>query len=226
MKKNIDFNNPENDQFLEIMKELMETSELKKIMPAISMFGSARTESSDKYYQMAEEVSYDLSNQGFSIISGGGPGIMEAINKGAYRGKSNSIGLNIILPHEQEPNKFQDISFNFKYFFTRKVMFVKYASAYIVFPGGFGTLDELFEVMTLMQTGKIQHFPIILVGESFWRDSLLWIKKELLQNKLIGEDDLNLFKLVDSKNDIKQCIEDFYTSEGNNYCLIEHKNLL
>lgn len=226
MKKNIDFNNPENDQFLEIMKELMETSELKKIMPAISMFGSARTEPSDKYYQMAEEVSYDLSNQGFSIISGGGPGIMEAINKGAYRGKSNSIGLNIILPHEQEPNKFQDISFNFKYFFTRKVMFVKYASAYIVFPGGFGTLDELFEVMTLMQTGKIQHFPIILVGESFWRDSLLWIKKELLQNKLIGEDDLNLFKLVDSKDDIKQCIEDFYTSEGNNYCLIEHKNLL
>lgn len=226
MKKNIDFNNPENDQFLEIMKELMETSELKKIMPAISMFGSARTESSDKYYQMAEEVSYDLSNQGFSIISGGGPGIMEAINKGAYRGKSNSIGLNIILPHEQEPNKFQDISFNFKYFFTRKVMFVKYASAYIVFPGGFGTLDELFEVMTLMQTGKIQHFPIILVGESFWRDSLLWIKKELLQNKLIGEDDLNLFKLVDSKDDIKQCIEDFYTSDGNNYCLIEHKNLL
>ena len=226
MKKNIDFNNPENDQFLEIMKELMETSELKKIMPAISMFGSARTEPSDKYYQMAEEVSYDLSNQGFSIISGGGPGIMEAINKGAYRGKSNSIGLNIILPHEQEPNKFQDISFNFKYFFTRKVMFVKYASAYIVFPGGFGTLDELFEVMTLMQTGKIQHFPIILVGESFWRDSLLWIKKELLQNKLIGEDDLNLFKLVDSKDDIKQCIEDFYTSDGNNYCLIEHKNLL
>ena len=226
MKKNIDFNNPENDQFLEIMKELMETSELKKIMPAISMFGSARTESSDKYYQMAEEVSYDLSNQGFSIISGGGPGIMEAINKGAYRGKSNSIGLNIILPHEQEPNKFQDIGFNFKYFFTRKVMFVKYASAYIVFPGGFGTLDELFEGMTLMQAGKIQHFPIILVGESFWRDSLLWIKKELLQNKLIGEDDLNLFKLVDSKDDIKQCIEDFYTSDGNNYCLIEHKNLL
>jgi len=226
MKKDIDINNPEHNQFLEIMKELMETSELKKIMPAISMFGSARTKSSDKYYQMAEEVSHDLSNQGFSIISGGGPGIMEAINKGAYRGKSNSIGLNIILPHEQEPNKYQDISFNFKYFFTRKVMFVKYASAYIVFPGGFGTLDELFEVMTLMQTGKIQHFPIILVGESFWRDSLLWIKKELLQNKLIGEDDLNLFKLVDSKDDIKQCIEDFYTSEGNNYCLIEHKNLL
>jgi len=226
MKKDIDINNPEHNQFLEIMKELMETSELKKIMPAISMFGSARTKSSDKYYQMAEAVSYDLSNQGFSIISGGGPGIMEAINKGAYRGKSNSIGLNIVLPHEQEPNKYQDISFNFKYFFTRKVMFVKYASAYIVFPGGFGTLDELFEVMTLMQTGKIQHFPIILVGESFWRDSLLWIKKELLQNKLIGEDDLNLFKLVDSKDDIKQCIEDFYTSEGNNYCLIEHKNLL
>tara|TARA_B100000035_G_scaffold284509_1_gene267467 strand:+ start:647 stop:1327 length:681 start_codon:yes stop_codon:yes gene_type:complete len=226
MKKNIDFNNPENDQFLEIMKELMETSELKKIMPAISMFGSARTESSDKYYQMAEEVSYDLSNQGFSIISGGGPGIMEAINKGAYRGKSNSIGLNIILPHEQEPNKFQDISFSFKYFFTRKVMFVKYASAYIVFPGGFGTLDELFEVMTLMQTGKIQHFPIILVGKNFWKDSILWIKKELLQNRLIGENDLNLLKLVDSKDEIKQCIEDFYTSEGNNYCLIEHKNLL
>lgn len=226
MKKDIDINNPEHYQFLQIMKELMETSELKKIMPAISMFGSARTKSSDKYYQMAEAVSYDLSNQGFSIISGGGPGIMEAINKGAYRGKSNSIGLNIVLPHEQEPNKYQDISFNFKYFFTRKVMFVKYASAYIVFPGGFGTLDELFEVMTLMQTGKIQHFPIILVGESFWRDSLLWIKKELLQNKLIGEDDLNLFKLVDSKDDIKQCIEDFYTSEGNNYCLIEHKNLL
>ena len=151
---------------------------------------------------------------------------MEAINKGAYRGKSNSIGLNIILPNEQEPNRYQDISFNFKYFFTRKVMFVKYASAYVVFPGGFGTLDELFEVMTLMQTRKIQQFPIILVGKDFWADSLLWIRKKLLGNNLIGSNDLNLIKLVDNKDDIKQCIEDFYTSEGNNYCLIEHKNLL
>ena len=226
MKKTIDINNPENDQFLEIMRELMETSELKKIMPAISMFGSARTKATDKYYLMAEEVAYDLSNLGFSIISGGGPGIMEAINKGAYKGKSNSIGLNIILPHEQEPNSYQDISFNFKYFFTRKVMFVKYASAYVVFPGGFGTLDELFEVMTLMQTKKIQQFPIILVGNDFWSESLVWIKKQLLGNNLIGDEDLNLIKLVDNKDDIKQCIEDFYTSEGNNYCLIEHKNLL
>ena len=226
MKKTIDINNPENDQFLEIMKELMETSELKKIMPAISMFGSARTKTTDKYYLMAEKVAYDLSNLGFSIISGGGPGIMEAINKGAYKGKSNSIGLNIILPHEQEPNSYQDISFNFKYFFTRKVMFVKYASAYVVFPGGFGTLDELFEVMTLMQTKKIQQFPIILVGHDFWSESLVWIKKQLLGNNLIGDEDLNLIKLVDNKDDIKQCIEDFYTSEGNNYCLIEHKNLL
>jgi hypothetical protein len=226
MKKTIDIDNPENDQFLEIMKELMETSELKKIMPAISMFGSARTKNTDKYYLMAEKVAYDLSNLGFSIISGGGPGIMEAINKGAFKGKSNSIGLNIILPHEQEPNSYQDISFNFKYFFTRKVMFVKYASAYVVFPGGFGTLDELFEVMTLMQTNKIQQFPIILVGKDFWSESLVWIKKQLLGNSLIGDEDLNLIKLVDNKEGIKQCIEDFYTSEGNNYCLIEHKNLL
>ena len=222
MKKTIDINNSENDQFLEIMRELMETSELKKIMPAISMFGSARTKTTDKYYLMAEEVAYDLSNLGFSIISGGGPGIMEAINKGAYKGKSNSIGLNIILPHEQDPNSYQDISFNFKYFFTRKVMFVKYASAYVVFPGGFGTL----EVMTLMQTRKIQQFPIILVGKDFWSESLAWIKKQLLGNSLVGDEDLNLIKLVDNKDDIKQCIEDFYTSEGNNYCLIEHKNLL
>ena len=202
MKKTIDINNSENDQILDIMKELMETSELKKIMPAISMFGSARTKDKDKYYQMAEDVAYDLSNLGFSIISGGGPGIMKAINKGAYRGKSNSIGLNIILPNEQEPNRYQDISFNFKYFFTRKVMFVKYASAYVVFPGGFGTLDELFEVMTLMQTRKIQQFPIILVGKDFWTDSLLWIRKKLLGNNLIGSNDLNLIKLVYNKDDI------------------------
>jgi len=172
MKKTIDINNPENDQFLEIMRELMETSELKKIMPAISMFGSARTKMTDKYYLMAEDVAYDLSNLGFSIISGGGPGIMEAINKGAYKGKSNSIGLNIILPHEQEPNSYQDISFNFKYFFTRKVMFVKYASAYVVFPGGFGTLDELFEALTLNQL-QIEQKPVGILNINGYFDATL-----------------------------------------------------
>ncbi len=226
MKKIIDINNTENDQFLDIMKELMETSELKKIMPAISMFGSARTKHKDKYYLMAEDVAYDLSNLGFSIISGGGPGIMEAINKGAFRGKSNSIGLNIILPHEQEPNRYQDISFNFKYFFTRKVMFVKYASAYVVFPGGFGTLDELFEVMTLMQTGKIKQFPVILVGKKFWSDSMEWIEKDLLANNMINASDLKLISLVDSEDEINQCIEEFYVGNEHYYCLEERDNLL
>ena len=215
MKKTIDINNPENDQFLEIMRELMETSELKKIMPAISMFGSARTKKTDKYYLMAEDVAYDLSNLGFSIISGGGPGIMEAINKGAYKGKSNSIGLNIILPHEQEPNSYQDISFNFKYFFTRKVMFVKYASAYVVFPGGFGTLDELFEAITLIQTHKIEKFPIILVGTKFWSGLLNWIKQTLLdETNNISKKDLDLIHLVDTKEEVIDILEQFHKSYG------------
>jgi len=213
-------------EFEPIIKEVLEISGHNKIMPAISMFGSARTKPTDKYYKMAESIAYKLSNLGFSILSGGGPGIMEAINKGAFAGKSLSIGLNIHLPNEQAPNQYQDMSFNFHYFFTRKIMFVKYASAYVVFPGGFGTLDELFEVLTLMQTGKIKQFPVILVGKEFWSDSMEWIEKDLLANNMINTSDLKLISLVDSEDEINQCVEEFYAGNKHYYCLEERDNLL
>ena len=216
----------EEKELLVIMKEMRMISGHKEIMPAISMFGSARTKSTDRYYIMAENIAYKLSNMGLSVISGGGPGIMEAVNKGAFHGKSHSIGLNINLPKEQGANKYQNISFNFHYFFTRKVMFVKYSSAYIVFPGGIGTLDELFEVMTLMQTGKIKHFPIILVGKEFWSDSMEWMKKDLLTNNMINASDLKLITLVDSEDEVNQCIEEFYARNEHHYCLEERQNLL
>lgn len=199
----------------EIMAEFVEATErLKEITPAVSIFGSARTKSNKPYYQLTEEIARQLSDAGFSVISGGGPGIMEAANKGAFPGKSPSIGLNIELPHEQTRNPYQDISQNFRHFFMRKVMFVKYASAYVVMPGGFGTLDELLEALTLIQTGKTRKIPIILVGTEFWAGMIEWFKTTLVSEGMIEEEDLDLIQLIDQPKDVVAAIFKHYETRG------------
>lgn len=185
---------------------------LAKIGPCVAIFGSARLSPENKYYKMAEETAYLLVKKGFGIITGGGPGIMEAGNKGAHFGGGKSVGLNIILPNEQKANQFidQDKSLDFNYFFVRKTMFMRYSQGYIAFPGGFGTLDEVSEAITLIQTNKLISFPIVLVGKDFWDGLVNWFKKELLSNQLISENDLNIFHVVDTVEDAVKIIENFY----------------
>lgn len=187
---------------------------LSKIGPCVSIFGSARTPETDKYYQMAEEIASKLIRQGFGVITGGGPGIMEAGNKGAFSQGGKSVGLNIDLPHEQFHNPYidQDKLINFDYFFVRKVMFIRYSQGFVVMPGGFGTLDELFEALTLIQTHKIGRFPIVLVGKEFWGGLVDWIKGTLLdQAKNISPQDMDLFKLVDTADEAVAVIDEFYS---------------
>ncbi|MCK5231698.1 MAG: TIGR00730 family Rossman fold protein [Desulfobulbaceae bacterium] len=174
------------------------------IRPAVSIYGSARTKSSDKYYKFALTVSHKLVESGYAIITGGGPGIMEAANKGASEAnvEGASIGLNINLPFEQAPNPFADVQMNFKYFFVRKVMFIKYAMAFICMPGGFGTLDELFEALTLIQTKRIKGFPIVLVGSEFWKGGVEWIKESFLKRGTIDKEDLEIFKILDDPDEV------------------------
>ncbi len=199
----------------EIMAEFVDATErLKEIRPAVSIFGSARTQPDSPYYQLTEDIARLLSDAGFSVISGGGPGIMEAANKGAFAGKSPSIGLNIELPHEQTRNPYQDVSQNFKHFFMRKVMFVKYASAYVVMPGGFGTLDEVMEAITLVQTGKTLKIPIILVCEPFWRGLIDWIKTTLVNEGMIVASDLDLIQVIDDPAMIVEAIFKHYETRG------------
>ncbi len=199
----------------EIMAEFVGATEsLKQITPAVSIFGSARTKPDHPYYKMAEDIACKLSDAGFSVISGGGPGIMEAANKGGYAGISPSIGLNIMLPHEQTSNDFQDISINFQHFFMRKVMFVKYASAYVVLPGGFGTLDELMEVITLIQTGKSRKIPIILVYSDFWRGLMDWLQGRLVGEGMADAEDMKLIQLIDDPKAIVDAIFKHYESRG------------
>ena len=194
-----------------IMAEFVDGfQKLSIVQPAVSIFGSARTSRDHPWYQLGEEISYQLSEAGFSVISGGGPGLMEAVNKGAFMGKSPSIGLNIELEREQKPNKFQDISLMFKYFFTRKVMFVKYASAYVVLPGGFGTLDELAEILTLIQTGKTKRIPIILVGSGFWKGLLDWFDHSMVAAGTITTEDLALINVIDDPQQVVNAIFDYY----------------
>ena len=199
----------------EIMAEFVgATEKLKQITPAVSIFGSARTKPEHPYYKLTEEIALQLSNAGFSVISGGGPGVMEAANKGAFAGRGTSVGLNIELPFEQTDNPYQDIGINFQHFFMRKVMFVKYASAFVVLPGGFGTLDELMEAITLVQTGKTRKIPIILVGKAFWSGLLDWLKNTLVAEGMAGTSDLALIQLIDEPKDIVEAIFKHYEATG------------
>lgn len=187
-----------------IMAEFVEALELMQdVDPAVSIFGSARTKPSNRYYKMATKLAEKCSDAGFSVITGGGPGIMEAANRGAKNAGGRSIGLNIQLPHEQDPNPYQDLSIDFRYFFIRKFMFVKYASAYVIFPGGFGTLDELFEALTLIQTDKIKDFPVVLVGTDFWSGLLDWIRDTMvIANKTVSPRDLDLCYITDDLDEV------------------------
>jgi uncharacterized protein (TIGR00730 family) len=178
------------------------------------MFGGARVPQDNRYYALAESIARKLSDAGFSVISGGGPGTMEAANKGAYFGESPSIGLNIRLPHEQVSNAYQDISHTFQHFFARKVMFVKFATAYVFLPGGFGTLDELTETLTLIQTGKIRKVPVVLVHEPFWRDLLAWFRGTLVTERTISPEDMDLMQIIDEPDAVVEAIFNFYEKRG------------
>ncbi len=194
-----------------IMGEFVEGFEtLRPVWPSVSIFGSARARKGDHYYQEAVRIAEALSNAGFSIISGGGGGIMEAANYGAKKGSGDSIGLNIRLPEEQKPNSYADTVIHFNYFFARKVMFVKYACAFVALPGGFGTLDEVFEALTLKQTGKIHDFPVILFGTDYWKGLLRWIKQQALRERMVSRRDLSLFKLTDDVDEVVHLIERHY----------------
>jgi uncharacterized protein (TIGR00730 family) len=202
-------------KIFQIMAEFVEGFErLGQIKPSVSIFGSARTPPDHPYYKLAEDIALALSESGFSVVSGGGPGIMEAANKGAFAGPSPSIGLNIILPHEQAGNEYQDIGLNFRHFFSRKVMFVKYASAYVVLPGGFGTLDELAEILTLVQTGKTRRIPIILVHRPFWEGLVGWFRDTLTRERTIDPEDLNLFQILDKPQEVVDAIFAHYDKRG------------
>jgi len=183
---------------LRILSEFVEGFDaLNEVGPAITVFGSARTLRTDPYYKAGEELGAALARRGFAVITGGGPGMMEAVNKGAHDAGGLSVGANIELPHEQSLNKYVDLGVEFRYFFVRKNMFVKYARGFVIFPGGYGTLDELFESLTLAQTGKIEHFPIVLFGSAYWKGLLEWLKKEVLATGAIAPDDLKLMTLTD-----------------------------
>ncbi len=188
--------------------------ELADIGKAVTVFGSARLKPESDTYQKAQELAAQLAKNGYSILTGGGPGIMEAANRGAMEVEGRSVGLNIDLPHEQAPNPYLTDSVDFKYFFVRKVMLVKYSTAFVIFPGGFGTLDELFEALTLIQTHKIKPFPVYLVGVEYWRGLLQWLQGTLLRNGTISEQDMHLFKVVDDISTIPDEIEQYYRSEN------------
>ena len=202
-------------KIFQIMAEFVEGFErLAPIKPSVSIFGSARTAPEHPHYKLAENIARALSDAGFSVVSGGGPGIMEAANKGAFAGPSPSIGLNIMLPHEQVGNPYQDIALNFRHFFSRKVMFVKYASAYVVLPGGFGTLDELAEILTLVQTGKSRKIPIILVHRPFWEGLIDWFTNTLVEEGTISAADTGLFKVLDKPREVVDAIFTHYEKRG------------
>jgi uncharacterized protein (TIGR00730 family) len=209
------FDSREAWRVLAIMAEFAAATErLRGIRPAVSMFGSARIHAGHPYFTKAEKIARMLSDAGFAVISGGGPGLMEAANRGAHGGRSPAIGLNITLPHEKGGNEFQDIHFNFRYFFARKMMFVRFATAYVVLPGGFGTLDELSECLTLVQTGKARRIPIILVGGNFWRGLLDWLREYPLAEGMLNADDLDLMQIIEEPEAIVEAIFSFYEKRG------------
>ena len=199
-----------------IMAEFVEGfDELSTIGPAVSIFGSARIKPGEKYYELASDTAREIVKAGFAVITGGGGGIMEAANKGASDAGGKSIGLNIELPMEQKPNKYQNLSLNFRYFFCRKVMFSKYANGFIVMPGGFGTMDEFFESMVLIQTLKQAHFPVILMGTNFWSGLIEWIKEQMLDNNsYISPEDMDVFTIEDDPVKVAEIIVDFQKTNG------------
>jgi uncharacterized protein (TIGR00730 family) len=210
-----------------IMSEFVEATErLSAIRPAVSIFGSARLPEGHPYYVLAESIARRLSDAGFSVISGGGPGIMEAASKGAYFGKSLSVGLNMQLPLEQRANPYQDVSQTFNHFFARKVMFVKFASAYVVLPGGFGTLDELMEALTLIQTGKTRRIPLIMVQADYWRGLLDWFRARLVAEGMISAEDLDLIQVIDDPQQVVDAIFKHYERRGFEPLPAEHELLL
>lgn len=206
-----DFTKEDPWRIFRIMSEFVDGfEELSNIKEAVTIFGSARFKPSNKYYKLADDTAYLMAKSGFSVITGAGPGIMEAANKGANRAKGDSVGLNILIPTAQKPNKYVTRSVEFKYFFCRKVMFIKYTKAIIVFPGGFGTLDELFEGITLVQTERIEPLPVILVGGEYWKDLLKWINNKLLPRDAIEKKDLTIFSVADTPEEILAIIRKFY----------------
>jgi len=202
-------------RMFEIIAEFVTATErLQTIQPAVAMFGSARITPGHPYYRTAEDIARRLSEAGFSVISGGGPGIMEAVNKGAYEGASPSVGLNIQLPHEQSGNPYQDVSHTFQHFFARKVMFVKLSCAFVMMPGGFGTLDELMEVLTLVQTGKIRKVPVILVNSGYWKGLIDWVRERLVAEGMVGVEDPDLMRVIDDPQQVVDAIFQHYHSRG------------
>jgi uncharacterized protein (TIGR00730 family) len=192
-----------------VMAEFVEGfEELRQIRPAVSIFGSARTPKGTPYYDLAVRVAEAFARAGYSIITGGGPGIMEAANRGARKGKGRSVGLNIELPMEQRPNRYQDLSLEFDYFFVRKVMFVRYASGFVILPGGFGTMDEFFESLTLIQTHKIYHFPVVLMGKDYWRGLWRWMKGSMVKEGTIDASDLELLTLTDDPDEAVRVVRE------------------
>ncbi len=210
-----------------IISEFVEATErLSEIRPAVSIFGSARAKPDTPHYQLAVEIARKLSDAGFAVISGGGPGIMEAANRGAFEGASPSVGLNIELPFEQYGNPYQDISLRFRHFFARKVAFVKYAAAYVVLPGGFGTVDELSEALTLMQTGKGKTMPLVLVGSRFWSGLIDWMRDTMIAEGMIGTADLEMLTIVDDADSAVNAIFDFYEARGFAQTATEREQML
>jgi uncharacterized protein (TIGR00730 family) len=203
----VDFTEQEPWRLFRIMAEFVDSFEtMSKIGPAVSVFGSARTPYTDPWYEKAQELGGLLVKNRYAAVSGGGPGIMEAVNKGAFEAGGISVGLNIELPHEQKPNPYVNRLLNFRYFFIRKVCFVKYASGFVLFPGGYGTLDEFFESITLIQTERIQHFPLVLMGRDHWSGLVDWIRKTLLSHKLISPGDVDLFHVTDDPSEAVEFI--------------------
>lgn len=202
-------------QIFRMMSEFVQGFDtMARVGPCVSIFGSARTKPNHKYYKLATEIAFKITRHGYGVITGGGPGIMEAANKGAQAGGGRSVGLEIELPHEQKDNLFidKDKLLHFDYFFVRKVMFMKYAQGFVVLPGGFGTLDELFEAITLIQTNKVEHFPIVMVGKKYWEPLLAWIKTTMIEReKNADEKDLYLFHVVDSSDEVVNIINTFYS---------------
>jgi uncharacterized protein (TIGR00730 family) len=210
-----DLKHSETWRVFRIQSELVEGFEtLNELGPAVAIFGSSRLEGGSFFYEKAVELGKRLSDAGFSVITGGGPGIMEGANRGAHQGRGKSVGLNIELPAEQTPNEYQDMSLSFRYFFIRKLMFVKYSIGFIIFPGGFGTMDELFEALTLSQTKRIGVFPIILFGKEYWKGLVEWFKTTLIPNKTISPEDLDLFMYADDADEVCRILKEYRGMNG------------